>query len=185
MKFVNLLPKFKQQEIVYETYFHSLIFFIELALVSLALLFVAQFGVRLFLDQQIRQHDRDITALHLIVDKQDNAELKKQITIVNGFVTDFSELDNMTPAWSKVLRAFATHIPDGVSIRALSTDYAKAEIEIRGVAETRDQVIQLHDNIERDTDNFLNIDYPLENISQPTDVNFHFTFSIQESLLKQ
>lgn len=183
MKLVNLLPKDKQRELHNEEVFHGLVFFIEIMLATLVLVFVIQFGVRVYLGQQIRSIDKDINELHVFVDKEDNADLKKQISSLNGYMTDFNALAAATPAWSQVMRAFAQHIPEGVRIQSFATNQAEASIEIEGVAETRDQVITLHDNIERDADHFYNIDYPLENISRPTNVEFHFTFYIHESLL--
>ena len=55
---------------------------------------------------------------------------------------------------------------------------------ISGYSPTRELVISLYNSILQDDQDFKNIDYPLENVAKAIDINFHFTFSIQDSLLK-
>lgn len=185
MKLVNLLPKPKQRELQFEVAYHSLVVFIEVAFVSFVAVLLVLLVTKFYLAREIKVYDEQIVGLHVVVDKDENADLKKQIQKINGFIGDFNGLAAQTPAWSKVMRALSGHIPDGVVLQSLTADLGKAKIDIRGVASLREQIITLHDNIERDSEHFSNIDYPLENISQPTNVQFHFTFFIKEDLLKK
>jgi hypothetical protein len=91
----------------------------------------------------------------------------------------------MTPRWSKVLLAFAEHVPTGIRINSFAGDLNKKELAIRGLSPTRDQVIELYNNVKADSADFPAIDYPLENVSKATNVFFHFTMSIDDSLLQQ
>jgi Tfp pilus assembly protein PilN len=99
-------------------------------------------------------------------------------------MNDFKNLAETTPAWSKVLLAFADQVPEGVQINSFSADLTTKKITISGFAPTREQVIQLYNNINDDKNRFKDINYPLENVSKPANINFHFTFYIKDELLK-
>ncbi len=183
MKLVNLLPKIKQKELIYEEAYHSMVVFIELGLVTLLLVLVAQFGGRFYISQIAHRYDQDIEDLKQVTDKQENAELKKQIQDINAIVGDYNQLATNTPGWSTVLKTFAAHVPDGVKLQTFIADREKLKIDISGISPTREQVIELHRNISGDTEHFEKIDYPLENISRPTNVPFHFTFFLKPHVL--
>jgi Tfp pilus assembly protein PilN len=185
MKLVNLLPKDKQKDLFYETVFHSFVVFVEIGLVTLLLVFAGLFATRFYISRAIERYDQDIIILKQVTDKQENAELKKQIQSINAMVSDYNQLVSVAPSWSKVLRVFAEHVPNGVKLQSFNADTAKLKVDISGIAPSREQVILLHDNIAADNKNFENIDYPLENIVKPTNVPFHFTFYIKPELLTQ
>jgi Tfp pilus assembly protein PilN len=183
MKLVNLLPKIKQKELIYEEAYHSMVVFIEIGIATLLLVFAAQFGSRFYIGQVERRYDKDIQELKQVTDKQENAELKKQIQDINAVVGDYNQLAVGTPQWSKVMQAFAHDVPEGVSVQTFLADGAKLKIDISGVSPTREKIIELHRNISSDTDHFEKIDYPLENIARPTDTPFHFTFYLKPQVL--
>jgi translation elongation factor EF-4 len=65
------------------------------------------------------------------------------------------------------------------------SDTKTKKLEVRGFSPTRELVLEFYYNIKDDTDNFASINYPLENVSRPTDVSFLFTIELKESLLKK
>jgi hypothetical protein len=75
--------------------------------------------------------------------------------------------------------------PLTVHIGTLEANVTKKQITITGYGAERDPVIALHDVIFADKDHFKNVDYPLENIAQPSNISFHYTFTIQDSLLNK
>ncbi|MEK7161650.1 MAG: hypothetical protein AAB729_03085, partial [Patescibacteria group bacterium] len=106
-----------------------------------------------------------------------------KIKTVNDTVSDFNNLVNASPKWSRVMAAFSPLPPPGTRLNSMVIDSAKKTIVITGNAETREDVIQLYNNILADKDNFYNIDYPFENVAKPNKINFHFSFLIQDKLL--
>lgn len=183
-KIISLLPKAKQEEIHYEDSFNTIVKFFSVSASILMLGVLAQFGTRFYLRNESVRLDTDIERLKGAVSKQENAELKKKIVLINGQINDFKNLAAETPAWSNVLDRFTSLVPDGVRIASFNAEIEKKKVDITGVAATREGVLQLYQNIFDDKENFKDIDYPLENLINPYNSNFHFSFYIQEEALK-
>ena len=184
MKLINLLPKSRQTELRYEATYHSLVVIFSLSLMSFGLVFISQFATKFYLEEKAKSLNGQIEQLKSQVDKKENADVKKKIKAVNDVISDFNNLATSSPKWSKVLKAFAPLPPSGVKISSLNIDLNKKTIMISGYSPTRELVISLYNSILQDDQDFKNIDYPLENVAKAIDINFHFTFSIQDSLLK-
>ena len=185
MKRINLLPKLKQQELVHERIFYSVAVAAGIGVLLLLFGVVVQFGVWTYLDRSMRSIDTEIEQLKRVANKSENAVVKQEIQLANAQIDDFSNLSSQTPKWSSVLAAFVQHVPDGVKINQFSTKAGSLtnEVTISGYSPTRDLVIDLYNNINADKTNFKDIDYPLENVTQPVDVRFFFTFSIADGVL--
>jgi hypothetical protein len=185
MKTINLLPKIRQQELRYEVLLNSLWVVALLSLASFILVFLIQFGTKFYLQYQDNSIKQQVAELQSQVNKQQNTQIKDKITAVNNLVTDYLNLANSSPKWSKVIKAFAPLPPPGLKISSFSINPTQNTINITGLSPTRDLVILLYNNILNDTNDFYGIDYPLENVVNSTNVSFHFTFSIQKKLLQE
>jgi len=183
MHIINLLPKSRQKELYYSAILRGVYTLIALSLCSFVLVILAQYGTSLYLKNSLREVQASIAQIQSQVNKNQNSELKKQITQINNTVTDYKNLAAAAPKWSKVLKAFAPLPPPGVQINSFSISGGKT-ISITGFSPTRELVIQLYNNILHDTKDFNGIDYPFENVVQAKDIGFHFTFFINEALLK-
>jgi len=183
MKVINLLPKVKQQELRYEELFHSIGVASGLFVAILIAALVMQLGLSAYLTHVKSTTEKSTERIKQAIDKQDNNEVKAKIKLINAQMTDFKSLVDSTPAWSRVLLALAKQVPEGVKINNFAADIATKKITINGQSPTREQVIALYNNISQAHEDFRDIDYPLENVAKPVDVNFHFTFFIQDPLL--
>lgn len=183
MKRINLLPKSKQQELVYERALYSVTVAIVIATVILLLGVLVQFGVWTYLNRKVQASAAEIEELKRVANKSENANVKEQIKAVNAKLNDFSNLTAKTPHWADVLAAFVKNVPEGVKITNFNADAEKNEVSINGFSPSRDLVIDLYNNINADKEHFQNINYPLENVTQPTNVQFNFTFSITDGVL--
>lgn len=184
MREINLLPKSKQSELHYEKVLHALFKVVWISVMSFAVVFLAQLAVKLYLEGQLRYLQAKTATLRGQVDKNENAQIRLEINAINNRIADFKNLSDGTPKWSKVLKAFAVLPPSEVRIETFNLDFTKKMVSITGVSPTREKVIETYYNILNDSKNFNNIDYPLENVAKPTDINFHFTFYVNDSLLK-
>jgi Tfp pilus assembly protein PilN len=184
MKLINLLPKPRQEELRYQKMLSALTAALWFSLASFIMVFLLQLGVKIYLQSRQKSIQAEIGQLKSQVDKQENAQIKQQIKDINSRITDFKNLSDSAPKWSKVLKAFAVLPPPGTKINGLTIDLAKKSINISGFGDTREAVIALYESVKQDSQQFFNIDYPLENVAKPTDVNFHFTFYIKDDLLK-
>ena len=136
-----------------------------------------------YLSRKLNTSDTEIEYLKTIANKSENATVKEEIKIANAQIQDFNNLSLKTPKWSVVLEAFVRNVPEGVKITQFDANSTKKEITISGYGPTRDLVIELYNNINSDKEHFKNINYPLENVTQPSDVRFYFTFAIADGVL--
>ena len=184
MKTINLLPKTKQQELRWEGVLHSLTVVIWISVASFAVVMLVQYATKLFLDYQTKSVQNQIAQLNQQVSKQDNATLKLKIKNINNVISDYLSLAAAAPKWSQVLKAFAKLPPQGIYINSFAVSVPTKAVLISGFAPTREKVIELYNNILQDSQDFYNIDYPLENVAQPTNITFHFTFYVRDNLLQ-
>lgn len=180
---MNLLPKPRQQELRYEKLFHNVSVAVIISTAVLLLGVVAQLGVWTYLERSQVTRARDIEELKQAINKPEQAQQKEEIKLANNQMTDFIALSGQTQQWSVVLEALANKVPINVKISRLTADAKTSRIDIAGYSPTRESVIELYNNINSDKDHFRDIDYPLENVSKPTDVRFKFTFYIKEGVL--
>lgn len=184
MRRINLLPKEKQKQVRYESLFRSIIILIEVSAVTFLLVFIAQLLTWTYLKNYERVVLADIQRLQKSTNKEENTALKQKINIINNQIGDFQKLADQAPSWANVLRQLASNVPDNIKITSLTADSVTRKILIQGYSPTRESVIGLYTAINQDTEHFSDIDYPLENVSKPIDVPFHFEFKVKEEFLK-
>lgn len=183
-RIINLLPKEKQQELKYEAIAHGMLKVCVISAVTFGVVVLVQLGTRVYLEHQASQLAGSIDSLQAQVNKQDNATIKTKITNINNSILDAKNLRDDAPKWSHVLTAFSELPPEGVNIASFVVDSKNKLINITGRAPTREKVIEFYNAILKDTKHFSNVDYPLENVAKPTGNNFHFSFSVNEEILK-
>ncbi len=184
-KSINLLPKPRQRELHYDSLLHSLWLMVIWSLLSFAVVFISQFAAKFYLQMQASAIHNQISQLQDEVKKQQNTQVKSQLTTVNNLISDYHSLAVAAPQWSKIIKAFAKLPPPGIKINTFGIDTSNKSISISGVSPTRDLVIKLYNTILADSQDFYGIDYPLENVVAPTNNSFHFTFYIQDKLWNQ
>lgn len=184
MNIINLLPKPKQQELRYRAQLFAVRRLVLVVGASLALVALSMFVVRLYLGRFSGQVQSAIEQERGAGSTQANTELKKQIKTINGFISDYNTTTADVPHWSKLLRAFGAVVPEDLAIQTFTVDVVKKQVTIFGFSPTRDAVIELYNNILGDREHFSGVNYPLENVSRPANVSFHFTFNVQPEVLK-
>jgi Tfp pilus assembly protein PilN len=184
MKQINLLPKIRLQGVRYRNVLSGLYLAWWITLASFALVFLAQFTAKVYLNSQSQAVSNNIGQLRGQVNKEENTQIKAQIKDINNRILDYKRLAENSPKWSRVLKAFAVLPPAGVKINSLNVNFDQKSVGITGFAPTRELVIVLYNSIRQDDQHFYNIDYPLENVAKPANVNFHFTFYVKDSLLQ-
>ena len=107
MRLINLLPKSRQHELRYDAMLRGLWVFITMSIFSFALVFLAQLGTKFYLQIEASVFVSEISELQGQVSKRENAELKTKIKTVNDTVSDFNNLVNASPKWSRVMAAFS------------------------------------------------------------------------------
>lgn len=183
IKHINLLPSRKQTELYYEDLYHSTSVAVVIGVVVLLLGVAFQIFVMFYLQTKGNNLAAEIATSKQQTDKTENADQKQQIKLINSQMQDFEKLANDSPQWSKVLLAFGSLVPKSIKISNFEADAVTGKVKIIGFSPTRDAVIELYNNISADKDHFKDIDYPLENVSKPTDILFNYSFTIQDGVL--
>ncbi|HMR55156.1 MAG TPA: hypothetical protein PKD34_01010 [Candidatus Doudnabacteria bacterium] len=183
MKRINLLSKTKQTELFFEDLYRGVVTLVILGSFVLLAGVAAQIAVWIYLEQKEASVVAQVASIQQQIDESENAQLKAQVSEINALMYDFETLSKQTPQWSRVLKAFAQLVPNGVRVSEFFADAATGTIEISGYSPTREAVIELYNNINGDKEHFKEINYPLENVSQPTNIIFNYTFTIQDGVL--
>lgn len=182
MKIINLLPKIRQEELRYERMFESMLIVLWLTVASFVFVIGAQLVVKIYLERASSNVASDIQNLKNQVSKGENEQLKKRIAVINNYIADYKNL-SYVPKWSKALESFAKLPPEEVGINTLNLDLKTKSVRIQGFAPKRENVIELYNNIKNSKD-FKDIDYPLQNVAKPVENDFHFNFYISDELIK-
>jgi hypothetical protein len=113
---------------------------------------------------------------HKAIDKYDN-----EIKGMNSLVSKVSKIQSGQLYWSKFLTNFDGKVLPGIEIDNLSTQNYK--ISLVGKANTRDNLLVLKSNIEKD-DCFEAVNLPLSNLVSKENSDFQMDFQIKKECLK-
>jgi Tfp pilus assembly protein PilN len=179
MNLINLLPKDRQKELLYETYLRMLYMAIAFSCLCFFTVFVVQYGVNLYLQRELISVQHTTEQLKKQLGKRDDSETKVKIKKINDQILDYKNLATVSPKWSRVIKTFVKLPPPEVRITSFSVDEARKTISISGYSPSREIVLKFYENIEADSDNFYGLEKYLENISKPTDISFKMDFFVK------
>lgn len=183
-KIINLLPKSRLKDLYQETIFHRLLSVVWLTVFSFVVVIGVQVYAQFQLQKELDSYQSQVDQLRQQVNKKENSELKDRIKNLNNLIGDYKNLSAGVPKLSKVLMAFAALPPESVSINSMAIDPVKKSVVVSGFSPTREAVLDFYKALVGDSQDFSNVDYPLQHIVKATDVPFQFTFTIQDQLLK-
>ncbi len=184
MKIINLLPKHRQKELYYGWILHYLFSIIWISILSFAFVILFQIAAKISLQNKLRTVESNIVELKKQVNKQDNTTIKQQIKNANDIISDYVNITNSSPKWSKMIQAFVVLPPKNVFISSFIINPNTKMATISGSGETREAVLELYNAIKADEKNFYNVDFPLQHLLKPQNVSFQFTFYVKDELIK-
>lgn len=182
MKIINLIPPDELSALRKSRVFHIARNFVVASVITYVIAVVALVGGRLYEQQNYLNLDNQIKEQQQAINAGDNVVLQKQITDFNKTVTDYDTLVESNPRWSYVLENFVKLVPVGVDITGLSANSSTGKIEIKGVGDVRDNVLILRSNIVA-SKLFRDIDLPLDNLQDPVNSKFHYSFYLRDGVL--
>lgn len=183
-KYINLLSPEDQKDVRLEKTNTALLKFYFWGGLSLVLLFAVLFAGRFYLSFEISQIKDRIAVQQQAVSTEENQKLKKQLGDFNTKLKNLVNLDEHQALWSEVVINFARLVPGDVAIDSFTADRQTGKIKIAGFAKTRESVLQLRDNL-LESEFFKDVNFPLSNLTRPTNVNFRYAFFVNgKNLLK-
>lgn len=183
-KHINLLPKEKQKELVLRGWFRTLLRVYALSAASFVLVGVLFFGAASYLSLQEKDLQGEAEELRALAATDEATKVKLSVKTVNGYVDDYLTLAAAAPKWSQLLREFTKLVPTGVQVQSFTVDATRKQVTIQGFGATREQVLALYDALVAASDRFTGVDYPLENVAKPTNINFHYSFTVKDQVLQ-
>ena len=100
-----------------------------------------------------------------------NSNLNHALKIQNDFI-----------AWSYLIEDLASRMPPGINFSLVKISKEKSLINIKGMAELRDNLLKLKQNME-DSLIYSEVEFPLKNILQKKDINFEISAKLDLSQL--
>jgi Tfp pilus assembly protein PilN len=96
---------------------------------------------------------------------------------INSKINIVAQIQDEYIAWSRLLESLAKITPNGVMFYSIKINREKALMEIKGRADTRDDLLILKENL-KNTSFFYEPKLPIENMLQKRDVNFEIETKI-------
>lgn len=181
---INLLPGGEQQSLGYERRFMAVRRFVIWSAISYAILLGGLAYWRFDLDRTLQNVDADIDREKQLIAKQDNDQVKQQIVKDNNVLSDYNTFAAANPQWSGVLAQFAKLVPGDVIITSFNANTKSGKIDITGIAANRDsEAVTLRNNLAA-SPLFKSVNLPFENLQKATNVDFSYTFYLNDNILK-
>lgn len=175
---MNLLPPY-QREIIQKEIIARLLF-VALGIMSFfALIFlVLMYNVLLYINLQTPAVITRLAA-EQGTQKANMVELvEKDINELNSALVSIDKIRKKEAFnFPYILRVIGAVMPQGAKVKSIT--YQSGNLVISGHADERPQVLKLKENLEKEKV-FKNINSPLSNIIKERDINFNFSFSIDE-----
>lgn len=184
MKTINLLPKNRQKELFYEKVLSKILLVIWMTVFSFLIVVGIQLYSKFYMQSKLGAVKQEIEQLKIQVSKKENSETKDKLKALNALTADYKNLIASSPKWSKVIEAFAKLPPAGIRVSTFVVNNSSKVVTVSGFSPSRDSVIEFYEAILGDSENFYNVDYPLQHIIRAKDVSFSFSFNVKEDLLK-
>lgn len=103
-------------------------------------------------------------------------EINSRVDYINGLQNDFI-------AWSYLFEEISKNISNDIKFNSINIDKGKKEINLRGIAKTRDSLINFKEELDK-SDMFYNIDFPIKNILEKENINFEIKSNLKIEKIK-
>jgi Tfp pilus assembly protein PilN len=172
---INLLAEEAKQTIR----FQRLYFFIvkaELALLALVLLAaIATLAAEKIFSFNLYQPNQETVKLINSSSANDSAKVKE----INDKMATVADIENSHVFYAKILRNLSILMPDDVSLSYIGIDSEQGVMDIRGLAPTRANLLDLEKNLQNAAW-LSNVNVPLEEKLNKTNINFDITINFDQ-----
>lgn len=174
---LNLLPPDEKQTLRLEQTRRWIMFYGGSLLLVLAG-FIALLGfIWFFILIQLKSYSQSLQSIENSFQGQSLDHQKDLIADFNLYLEKLNWVQKTQKNYSPVLAEIARIIPPGVRLNSLSIDETGLA-SLSGFAAQRTQVLALQDALEK-SKLFSNLEKPLTNLTKQTNIDFHFSFSVQ------
>ncbi|MBU1148885.1 PilN domain-containing protein [Patescibacteria group bacterium] len=129
--------------------------------------------------EEIDSLETRIESANQISQSTQGLSLDQEISTFNSLIKNTYNYQNDFLKWSLVLDELADSVPQGISFSYLNLSKESLSVEIRGKANTRDNLVNFKNLLENNP-NYSDINIPITSFLTKTDLDFKITFKFQE-----
>lgn len=183
-KAVNLLPPAEQRELRTAATHAQVISFGGWLVVSLLVLSLFLFLGRIFLEIETQTVSEQVAAEREGLEKYNVKEFRAEVVAFNKNLSNFQVLVEENHNWSQVFLEIGRILPSQVTLDGITIDGTDLKVELNGRAASREAVLQLRQNLLQ-SDFFQRVNFPLDNLENPADLEWSYRFYIRPQALVQ
>ncbi|MFA5029252.1 MAG: PilN domain-containing protein [Patescibacteria group bacterium] len=155
---LNLLSPKQKKELKTKRIYLALKELLMLFLLFTALIAILLIVSRYFLEQQLASLiTRNINAIQI------SQKTNEEVVLINKKINNVYKIQKNFQKWSDFLTNLSKLTPAGVSYNLVKIYQQNSQLEIQGIAKTRNDLLELKKNLEAD-ERFYDIDLPLNNL---------------------
>lgn len=111
------------------------------------------------------------------VNTPDQATISKQLNDITVLSTAINAIQKNFHQPVPVLLQMINQLPDGITFSTLHLNYATANIQVTGVADSREQLLQLSQMVNNQPA-WTKVKFPLQDFTQKTNIPFEFEVTL-------
>lgn len=178
---INLLPSEEKEKILTETkikvaaiHWFLVLFFISCLIASLAL-------INLYIKIQLDGQRAQISQNNGIPSNADALDLEKNIGLFNSDLNKINEFYKNKIYFSEIFSKISDILPESIYFTNLTANKNDegVKISISGFSPSRETLLELKKNLDKEKDYFKNIYFPQSDWVKPSDINFFISFGLE------
>lgn len=178
MILINLLPKSVKKELNQKIILAAIKNISGLILV--AIIFI---GIILLCAKIVSLNNFNAAVEQITLISKEYGGINQEIRKVNEKIISISEIQKEYIIWSDFLKKFIPLIPDNVVINYLSISKPSKNIFLKGIAETRDDLLTLKENFQS-SPLFSKVEIPISYFLSRQNINFEISLTVQKDAFK-
>ncbi|MCG2693923.1 PilN domain-containing protein [Candidatus Parcubacteria bacterium] len=166
---LNLLSPEKKEQVLRQTVFVSIQFFISWALIAICVA-----GIILLITKLIMQNSFNQAVDQSTLVTKEYGELNQNVYSLNKRIDFLAKIQSQFIVWSPKISPLSNLVPDGVELYGINLVYSTKDVQITGNAKTRDALLEFKNQLEK-SEIIINAVLPIENLLESADVDFKIT----------
>ncbi|MBD3282028.1 MAG: hypothetical protein GF387_00215 [Candidatus Portnoybacteria bacterium] len=174
---MNLIPLKQKKRIrllmLYQNVVSSGLLFVFLILFLVIILG----GFLIFLNFKYQEIERNIVLEQSQVIKDETVKgIERKIEGLNNNLRKIAEIQEEQSHVYEMLDNLSRNLFIDIRVDSLQVDSSSGKISVSGFAEERDSLLRIKETLENDKE-YSDIDFPISNITNPRNIDFHFSFT--------
>jgi hypothetical protein len=176
---MNLLPTEQRKRVRLLICYQNIIFsgLVLVLLVLVLILFLGAGLIFLNLEYQIIE-DKIAIEQSRVIQTETVKGMERKVKELNKELAELRQTQDKQSNLYQILDNISQKLLQGVEIYNLEINRESSRVMVSGFSPTRDKLLRIKQILET-TSEYENIDFPLSNLTDPKDIKFYFSFTLQ------